>query len=107
MKKSKSNLSDHELVRVIDFLRKIRQPFDTGIPGARPDPYWNIVLELVDCHVQQIQVNMTLLIDLSQSSYGVGNRLITKMIKEGQIVRVPRSPNHRTHQDSTKPPHPI
>jgi multiple sugar transport system substrate-binding protein len=96
MKKSKSNLSDHELVRVIDFLRKIRQPFDTGIPGARPDPYWNIVLELVDCHIQQIQVNMTLLIDLSQSSYGVGNRLITKMIKEGQIVRVPRSPNHRT-----------
>jgi len=93
---TKRKLSDHELSRVIDFLRKIRQPFDVGIPGARTDPYWNIVLELIDCHLQQVPVNMTSLIELSQSSYGVGNRLITKMIDEGQIVRVPRSPRHKT-----------
>jgi len=89
-------LSDHELSRVIDFLRKTRQPFDSRIPGARPDPYWNIVLELVDCHLQQVPLNMTTLIELSQASYGVGNRLISKMIDEGQIVRVPRSPRHKT-----------
>lgn len=96
MTRSQHRLSDHELSRVIEFLRKIRQPFDEGIPGARPDPYWNIVLELVDCNIQQVAVNMTMLIELSQSSYGVGNRLITKMINEGQIVRVPRSPQHKT-----------
>ena len=96
MTRSQSKLSDHELSRVIDFLRKTRQPFDDGIPGARPDPYWNIVLELVDCHLQQVPVGMTTLIELSKASYGVGNRLITKMIKQGQIVRVPRSAQHKT-----------
>ena len=89
-------LSDHELSRLIDFLRKIRQPFDSVIPGARPDPFWNVVLELIDCRLKQTSVNMTMLIDLSQSSYGVGNRLISRMIDEGQIVRVPRSPRYKT-----------
>lgn len=91
-----NRLSDHELSRVIDFLRKIRQPFDAGMPGARADPYWNIVLELVDCHLQQVPVTMTMLIGLSQTSYGAGNRLIARMIEEGQIVRVPRGPRHKT-----------
>jgi multiple sugar transport system substrate-binding protein len=90
------NMSGHELSRVIDFLRKIRQPFDSGLPGAAPDPHWNIVLELVDCHLHEVPVTMTTLIEMSQASYGAGNRLISKMIADGQIVKVPRGPNHKT-----------
>ncbi len=90
-------LSDQELSRVIDFLREIRQPFDSGIPGARADPYWNIVLELVDCHLQQVPVTITMLIEMSRTNYGVANRLITRMIDDGQILKVPRSPRHKTH----------
>jgi multiple sugar transport system substrate-binding protein len=93
---SQKKLSDHELSRVIDFLRKIRQPFDEVIPGARPDPYWNVVLELIHCHLQQVPVSISMLIELSQTNYGVGNRMITRMIDEGQILRVPRSPKHKT-----------
>jgi multiple sugar transport system substrate-binding protein len=93
---SEKTMSGHELSRVIDFLRKIRQPFDSGLPGARPDPYWNVVLELVDSHLHQVPVTITTLIELSQASYGAGNRLITKMIEEGQIVKVPRGPQHKT-----------
>mgnify|MGYP001493290784 CR=1 FL=1 len=96
-KLSPKNLSDNELSRVIDFLRKIRQPFDESIPGARPDPQWNIVLELIDCHLQTIPVTITTLIDLSKASYGVGNRAITKMIADGQINLVPRSSAHKTN----------
>ncbi|MCB1489528.1 MAG: hypothetical protein KDJ88_18975, partial [Bauldia sp.] len=96
MTQPQRTLSDHELSRVIDFLRKIRRPFDDRVPGARPDPYWNIVLELVDCHLQQLPLNKTTLIELSQTSYGAGNRLIAKMIEEGQIVSIPRSPRHKT-----------
>ncbi|MFN0114040.1 MAG: extracellular solute-binding protein [Paracoccaceae bacterium] len=88
--------SGYELSRVIDFLRKIREPFDTGVPGARPDPHWNIVLELVDSHLREVPVSMTNLIELSKASYGAGNRLIVKMLEEGQIVKVARGPNHRT-----------
>lgn len=89
-------LSDHELSRVIDFLRKIRQPFDTGICGAKPDIYWNVVLELVDSHLQQRTVDMSTLIELSQASWGTGNRLVTRMIEDGLIERVPRGPRHKT-----------
>lgn len=90
------NMSGHELSRVIDFLRKIRQPFDTGLPGASPDPHWNIVLELVDCYLHEVPVTMTMLIEMSQASYGAGNRLVSRMIEGGQILKVPRGPNHKT-----------
>ena len=93
---SETTMSPHEMSRIIDFLRKMRQPFDNGLPGARPDPFWNIVLELVDCHLHQVPVTITSLIELSQASYGAGNRLITKTIKDGQIIRVPRGPQHKT-----------
>lgn len=93
---SEKTMSPHELSRVIDFLRKMRQPFDSGLPGARPDPFWNTVLELVDCHLHQVPVTMTTLIERSQASYGAGNRLIAKMIEDGQIIKVPRGPQHKT-----------
>lgn len=96
MTQTQGQLSDHELSRVIDFLRKIRRPFDEGIPGARPDPYWNIVLELIDSHLQQLPVDMSTLIELAQTSYGTGNRLVSRLIEEGLIDRVPRSPRHKT-----------
>lgn len=92
----RKNLSDHELSRVIAFLRQIREPFDMGVPGARPDPFWNIVLELIDSHLQRTPVTVTSLIDLSQASYGAGNRLISSLIDEGLIVRIPRGPTHKT-----------
>jgi multiple sugar transport system substrate-binding protein len=96
MTRTRVKLSDHELSRVIDFLRKIRRPFDAGIPGAKPDPYWNIVLELVDSHLQQRQLDLSSLIELSGASYGTGNRLISKLIDDQQIIKVPRGPHHKT-----------
>lgn len=96
MTQTTGKLSDHELSRVIDFLRKIRQPFDDGIPGAKPDVYWNVVLELVDNHIQKRPVDLSSLIELSHASWGTGNRLVAKMIDEGLIVRVPRGPKHKT-----------
>ncbi|KKC34230.1 hypothetical protein WH91_04230 [Devosia psychrophila] len=81
---------------MIDFLRKIRAPFDSVVPGAKPDPYWNIVLELVDSHLKQKPLDISSLIDLSQASYGTGNRMIVKMIEDGLIVKVPRGPKHKT-----------
>lgn len=96
MNKAAGKLSDHEMSRVIDFLRKLRAPFDDMIPGAKSDPYWNIVLELVDSHLQQKPVDISSLIDLSGATYGTGNRLIAKMIEDGLITKVPRGPKHKT-----------
>jgi multiple sugar transport system substrate-binding protein len=89
-------LSDHELSRIIDFLRRMRTPFDETIPGAKPDIYWNIVLELVDSHIQQRPLDTTSLIDLSGATYGTGNRMVSKMIEDGLIDRVSRGEKYKT-----------
>ncbi|MGH7117732.1 MAG: extracellular solute-binding protein [Acetobacteraceae bacterium] len=89
-------LSDHELSRVIDFLRKMRQPFDASVPGARPDIYWNLVMELVDSHIHERPLDMSSLIKLSQASWGTGNRLVIRLIEDGLIDRVPRGPKRKT-----------
>ena len=65
MTRGNTTLSDHELSRIIDFLRGTRAPFDQDLQGAKPDPYWNIVLELVDSHLQQKSLDISSLIDLS------------------------------------------
>lgn len=91
-----NQLSDHELSRVIDFLRGVRMPFDQTIPKARSDIYWNLILELIDGYIQQKPIDISTLIELSGASWGKGNRLINSLIDEGLIKRAPRSPKHKT-----------
>ncbi len=66
------------------------------MPGARPDIYWNVVLELIDRYLQQRPVDLSTLIQLARASWGTGNRLVARMLEEGLIVRVPRGPHHKT-----------
>jgi multiple sugar transport system substrate-binding protein len=90
-------LTSHELSRIVDFLRKLRAPFDEGLPGARPDVYWNIVLELVDAHLRGHSIDKSGLINLAGLPYSTGNRMIVKMIEDGQIRQVPRGGHLKTH----------
>ncbi|MEL6463630.1 MAG: extracellular solute-binding protein [Pseudomonadota bacterium] len=91
------DLSNHELSRIIDFLRKLRAPFDDDLPGAKPDVYWNIVLELIDAHLRRYAVDKSGLITLAGVPYSTGNRMVAKMIEDGQIVLVPRGNGLKTH----------
>ncbi len=90
-------LTDHELSRIVDFLRKLRAPFDAGLPGAKPDVFWNIVLELVDAHLRRSPIDKSGLIALAGVPYSTGNRMITKMIEDHQIKQVPRGGGLKTH----------
>lgn len=91
------DLSSHELSRIVDFLRKLRAPFDTDLPGAKPDVFWNIVLELVDAHLRRDPIDKSGLIALAGVPYSTGNRMITKMIEDGQIELVPRGGGLKTY----------
>ena len=91
------DLSSHELSRIVDFLRKLRAPFDSGVPGAKPDVFWNIALELVDAHLRRRPIDKSGLIVLAGVPYSTGNRMVTKMIEDGQIRPVPRGARHKTH----------
>ena len=89
-------LSDHELSRIIAFLHEVREPFENLVAGAKPDPYWNVVLALVESHLEKRPIDQSGLIAQSGASYGSGVRLVARMIEEGRIEKVPRGPTHRT-----------
>lgn len=93
----KPELTSHELSRIVDFLRKLRAPFDAGLPAARPDVYWNIVLELVDAHLRESPIDKSGLIALARIPYSTGNRMVMRMIEEGLIRQVPRGGGLKTH----------
>jgi multiple sugar transport system substrate-binding protein len=96
-KASGSELTSHELSRIVDFLRKLRGPFDTHMPGAAKDVFWNIVLELVDAHLHRRPIDKSGLVTLAGVPYSTGNRMIIKMIADGLIRQVPRGGGLKTH----------
>lgn len=94
---AKSELTSHELSRIVDFLRKLRAPFDSGLPTAKPDVYWNIVLELVDAQLRHKPIDKSGLITLAGVPYSTGNRMVTRMIEDALIRQVPRGNGLKTH----------
>lgn len=92
-----SELTSHELSRIVDFLRKLRAPFDTHMPGATKDVFWNVVLELVDAHLRRRPIDKSGLVTLAGVPYSTGNRLITTMIADNLIRQVPRGGGLKTH----------
>jgi len=90
-------LTSHELSRIVDFLRKLRAPFDARMPTARPDVYWNVVLELVDAHLRESPIDKSGLIALARIPYSTGNRMIARMIEDGLIRQTPRGGGLKTH----------
>ncbi|MCB1334022.1 MAG: extracellular solute-binding protein [Roseivivax sp.] len=97
MQPQDAELTSHELSRIVDFLRRLRSPFDLKMPGAKQDVYFNITLELVDAHLRLNPIDKSGLISLADVPYSTGNRMITKMIEEGLITQVPRGNGLKTH----------
>jgi multiple sugar transport system substrate-binding protein len=93
----KAELTSHELSRIVDFLRKLRTPFDEGLPDAKPDVFWNVVLELVDAHLRERPIDKSGLIALARVPYSTGNRMVTKMVADNLIRQVPRGGGLKTH----------
>jgi multiple sugar transport system substrate-binding protein len=93
----KAELTSHELSRIVDFLRKLRAPFDDHLPDAKSDVYWNVVLELVDAHLRERPIDKSGLIALARVPYSTGNRMISKMTADNLIRQVPRGEGLKTH----------
>lgn len=91
------DLTSHELSRIIEFLRRLRGPFDTGMPGVKPDVYFNVILELIDAHLRLRPIDKSGLITSAHVPYSTGNRMVTKMIEDGMIRQVPRGSGLKTH----------
>lgn len=91
LRNTQSDLTDHEILRIIRFLEKARSPFDDMVSGSPGDPNWNMIAYLVEGHLKAEPVTISMLIDVASVPYGTAQRRIHSMIASGQIKKVARS----------------
>ena len=89
-------MTEHELLRIISFLEKVRTPYLSLVPIAREDPVWNIVLFVIRQHLSGTPVTISTLCAVSSVPYGTAMRLIHSLIDEGQILKQPRGKTGRS-----------
>ncbi|WP_162918822.1 extracellular solute-binding protein [Taklimakanibacter deserti] len=89
-------MTDYELLRIINFLERIRTPYDEKIGGADPDPVWNIVLYLMKSHLRGDVVTMSSLASVSQIPFASAMRRIHRLIEDGEIEQHCRNPNGKS-----------
>lgn len=85
-------MNEFELLRVIEYLERMRRPYRALFPTADEDAVWNILAHLVKSHLRGDLVTISALAAVANVPYATALRRINAMIAEGQIVRRPRGP---------------
>lgn len=80
-------MDDHELIRILDFVDRMREPTRELIPDAAGESDWGIVAYLIRTHLGGYPVTITKLAHASGLPHATAIRRITRMIDEGLIVR--------------------
>jgi multiple sugar transport system substrate-binding protein len=85
-------MNEFELLRVVEYLERMRRPYRALFPMAEEDPVWNILTHLVKGHVRGDLVTVSTLAAAANVPYATALRRINAMIADGQIDRRPRGP---------------
>ena len=80
-------MTEHELLRIIAFLERVRLPFQELIPVAEEDATWNMLLFLVKSHLTGTPVTISALASISKVPVATALRRIHALIERGDIVR--------------------
>ena len=88
--------------RIVDFSSKLSGPRSIRAwpSSARAKPSLSLATrrcELVDAHLRRNPIDKSGLITLANVPYSTGNRMVTRMIADGLIRRVPRGGGLKTH----------
>ncbi|HEY1942731.1 MAG TPA: extracellular solute-binding protein [Roseiarcus sp.] len=85
-------MNELELLRVIEYLERMRRPYRALFPMADEDSVWNILSHLVKSHLRGDLVTISALAAVANVPYATALRRIHTMTAEGQIERRPRGP---------------
>ncbi len=85
-------MNELELLRVIEYLERMRGPYRALFPMADEDPVWNILAHLVKSHLRGDLVTISALATVANVPYATALRRINKMLDEGHIERRRRGP---------------
>lgn len=84
--KSSQNMTDQELMRILNFAGFLRTEFSDTHLNADPDPFWNIVLYLIEADLRQQPVTISQLTSISGIPYTSARRRVERMIRDGDII---------------------
>jgi multiple sugar transport system substrate-binding protein len=78
-------MTEYELLRIINFLERLRGPYDCLLKSAEPDPNWNIIICLMKYHLRGENVTMSSLASAANIPFASAMRRIHKLIDVGDI----------------------
>jgi len=84
-------VNEYEMLRVIDFVEKTRQPFRDMVTPSDDDSIWRVVTYLIRSHILSQNVSISVLGQESGLPYATSMRLINRMIDSGHIERVAKA----------------
>jgi multiple sugar transport system substrate-binding protein len=79
-------MTEHELLRIIAFLERVRMPFQELVPVAEEDATWNMLLFLVRNHITGNAVAISTLASVAKIPHATAMRRIHALIESGHIV---------------------
>jgi multiple sugar transport system substrate-binding protein len=80
-------MTEHELLRIIAFLERVRQPFQELIPIAEEDATWNLLLFLIKNHLTGTPVAISTLASVAKAPHATAMRRIHALIERGDILQ--------------------
>ena len=89
-------MNDYEILRVIDFIERTREPFAKLMPVSDEEPIWKVIACLIKSEIKGQIVTASTLAHVSGAPFSTSRRLIARLIARGHIVRKPRSRTGKT-----------
>jgi multiple sugar transport system substrate-binding protein len=78
-------MTEYELLRIIAFLERVRQPFQDMIPIADEDATWNMLLFLIKSHLTGKPVTLSALASVANVPNATAMRRVHALIESGHI----------------------
>jgi multiple sugar transport system substrate-binding protein len=86
---SRYRMTEHELLRIIAFLERVRQPYQEMVPIAEEDATWNLLLFLIKNHLTGAPVAISTLASVAKAPHATAMRRIHALIARGDILQEP------------------
>src|ERR1700722_10453980 len=83
-------MTEHELLRIISFLERVRQPFQELVPIAEEDATWNLLLFLIKNHLTGTPVAISTLASVAKAPHATAMRRLHALIERGDIIQYAR-----------------
>jgi multiple sugar transport system substrate-binding protein len=89
-------MTEHELLRIISFLERVRMPYQALVPIAEEDPLWNVLLHLIKQDLVGTPVTISVLAAVAGVPFATASRRIHRLIDDGHVIKRPASKTEKS-----------